>query len=159
VLVLNLGAVRGPKCPPDHWLYNCRTRSGFHRVGFYSNVDGCFLPRTGQRDRVSIYVERGFVGGTRPSPAEEAAYARAVVAELQDWGFITSPEVVDPTWIEVAYTWSWPGSRWRAQALACLEARDIYPVGRYARWIFQGIADSIRDGLFVGGALKDTATG
>lgn len=159
VLVLNVGAVRGPKCPPDHWLYNCRTRAGFHRVGFYSNVDPIFLPRRGRRDRVSIYVERAFVGGTRPTPAEEAAYVRAVVGELQDWEFIGSPEVVDPTWIDVAYTWAWPGSRWRGQALACLEARDIYPVGRYGRWIFQGIADSIRDGLFVGGALKERARG
>jgi protoporphyrinogen oxidase len=158
VLVLNLGAVRGPKCPPDHWLYNCRTRAGFHRVGFYSNVDGGFLPRRAE-DRVSIYVERAFVGGARPAPAEEAAYARAVVGELQDWGFIGSPEVVDPTWIDVAYTWALPASRWRAQAMAALEARDIFPVGRYARWIFQGIADSIRDGLFVGGALKETASG
>jgi protoporphyrinogen oxidase len=159
VLVLNLGALRGPKCPPDHWLYNCRTRAGFHRVGFYSNVDSSFLPRRLRHDRVSIYVERAFVGGTRPTPAEEAAYARAVVAELQDWGFIGSPEVVDPTWIDVAYTWARPGSRWRAQVLATLEARDVYPVGRYGRWIFQGIADSIRDGLFVGGALKETAGG
>jgi protoporphyrinogen oxidase len=155
VLVLNLGAVRGPKCPPDQWLYNCRTRAGFHRVGFYSNVDASFLPRRGRTDRVSIYVERGFVGGARPTEAEESAYARTVVAELQEWGFITSPEVVDPTWIDVAYTWALPRSRWRAQALAALEARDVYPVGRYGRWIFQGIADSIRDGLFVGGALRD----
>jgi protoporphyrinogen oxidase len=158
VLVLNLGAVRGAKCPPDHWLYNCRTRAGFHRVGFYSNVDPSFLPRRGQSDRVSIYVERAFPGGQRPTPAEEAAYAHAVVTELQDWDFIGSPEVVDPTWIDVAYTWAWPGSRWRAQALAHLEARDVYPVGRYGRWIFQGIADSIRDGLFVGGALKETTS-
>jgi hypothetical protein len=27
-------------------------------------------------------------------------------------------------------------------------------VGRYGRWIFQGIADSLRDGLFVGAALR-----
>ncbi len=154
VLVLNIGAVRAAKCPPDHWLYNCGTQSGFHRVGFYSNVDPIFLPRRRQ-DRVSIYVERAFAGGSRPSAAEEAAYARAVVAELQAWQFIAEPEVIDPTWIDVAYTWSWPGSLWRTQAMARLEASDIYPVGRYGRWIFQGIADSIRDGLFVGAALRD----
>lgn len=158
VLVLNLGAVRGPRCPDDHWLYNCRTRAGFHRVGFYSNVDPSFLPRRRQ-DRVSIYVERAFPGGARPSPDEEAAYARAVVAELQDWGFITEPEVVDPTWIDVAYTWAWPGSPWRARAMARLEAAGVFPVGRYARWIFQGIADSIRDGLFAGAALRDHRPG
>lgn len=158
VLVLNLGAVRGPRCPDDHWLYNCRTRAGFHRVGFYSNVDPGFLPRR-RRDRVSIYVERAFPGGARPDPAEEAAYARAVVAELQDWGFIGEAEVVDPTWIDVAYTWAWPGSPWRGQAMARLEAAGVFPVGRYARWIFQGIADSIRDGLFVGAALRDHRPG
>jgi hypothetical protein len=41
--------------------------------------------------------------------------------------------------------------------MAALEARDIFPVGRYGRWVFQGIADSIRDGLYVGGALRDSA--
>jgi hypothetical protein len=38
--------------------------------------------------------------------------------------------------------------------MAALEARDILPVGRYARWVFQGIADSIRDGLAVGAELR-----
>ena len=44
VLVLNIGAVRGERCPDDHWLYIPATRAGFHRVGFYSNVDVSFLP-------------------------------------------------------------------------------------------------------------------
>ncbi len=159
VLVLNIGAVRGPRCPPGHWLYNCRTRAGFPRVGFYNNVDESFLPRRGRHDRVSIYVERAYLPGTRPDADAEAAYVRSVVAELQEWGFIREAEVVDPTWIEVAYTWSSPGSPWRAQGLAALQARDVYPVGRYARWVFQGIADSIRDGLFVGAALRDAPQG
>jgi hypothetical protein len=73
---------------------------------------------------------------------------------LQAWEFIGEAEVVDPTWIEVAYTWTWPGSHWRAKALRCLEEHGIFPVGRYGRWIFQGIADSIRDGFFTGAALK-----
>jgi protoporphyrinogen oxidase len=156
VLVLNVGAVKGPACPADHWLYNCRTKAGFHRVGFYSNVDAGFLPRSKQ-DRVSIYVERAFEGGTTLPAEEIEAYGRAVVAELQDWDFIREAEVVDPTWIDVAYTWAWPGSRWRGLAMGALEARDIFPVGRYGRWVFQGIADSIRDGLYVGGALRDHA--
>jgi hypothetical protein len=53
----------------------------------------------------------------------------------------------------VAYTFV-AGLGLAQPALAALR-RDVYPVGRYARWIFQGIADSIRDGLFVGGALRD----
>ncbi len=155
VLVLNVGAVKGPECPEDHWLYHHETSSGFHRVGFYSNVDSSFLPASAREreDRVSIYVEKAFQGGDRPSAEESRAYGDQVVAELQDWGYIGDAEVVDPTWIDVAYTWAWPGSTWRREAMKALEQRDIYPVGRYARWSFQGIADSIRDGLMAGGAF------
>src|SRR5262249_60583870 len=46
VLVLNVGAVRGPRCPDDHWIYNSDAKSGFHRIGIYSNVDRSFLPAT-----------------------------------------------------------------------------------------------------------------
>jgi protoporphyrinogen oxidase len=157
VLVLNLGAIRGPKCPPDHWIYLANTRAGFHRVGFYDNVDPSFLPRSsqGSNDRVSIYVERAYVGGQRPSEQEIQTYADAVVRELQEWEFIGKAEVVDPTWIDVAYTWSWPGSQWRAQALRRLEENDIIMMGRYGKWTFQGIADSIRDGLYVGAAISE----
>lgn len=159
VLVLNIGAVRGERCPDDHWLYNPDTRAGFHRVGFYSNVDHSFLPASSRRpegpaDRVSIYVERAYVGGVRPTEEEVAHYAAETVSELAEWGYIKEAEVVDPTWIEVAYTWSWPGSSWRARAMRALEERDIYPVGRYARWVFQGIADSIRDGFYAGQSLR-----
>src|SRR5215831_17059171 len=72
VLVLNLGATR-PDTPLArngyHWLYVPDSRSGFHRIGYYSNVDTLFLP-DGQHDnpnRTSIYVETAFQGGRRPS--------------------------------------------------------------------------------------------
>lgn len=155
VLVLNIGAVRGGACPDDHWVYVPGSGAGFHRVGFYSNVDASFLPapKRASDPRVSLYVERAYALGTRPPEAEIARYAGGVIAELQDWGFIAEAEVLDPTWIDVAYTWSWPGSRWRADGIRALEEMGINQVGRYGRWSFQGIADSIRDGLYVGAAL------
>ena len=156
VLVLNIGAERAENCPDDHWLYNPDAKSGFHRVGFYSNVDKLFLPESSQEsfDRVSIYVERAYIGGIKPTDEEVTQYADAVVKELQEWGFINKAEVVDPTWIDVAYTWSHPGSHWKSQGLKILEEQNIYQVGRYGRWLFQGIADSIRDGFFVGASMK-----
>jgi len=159
VLVLNIGAKRGPCCPEDHWIYVPRSKAGFHRVGFYSNVDSSFLPKSCQasRARVSIYVEKAYPGGERPSPEEVAAYSEATVEELGEWGFLSDAEVVDPTWIDVAYTWSRPGSRWRATALRFFEEHDIIMVGRYGRWVFQGIADSIRDGFVVGASAKAQA--
>jgi len=78
----------------------------------------------------------------------------AIVKELQEWEWIEDVEGIDPTWIDVAYTWSWPGSQWRTKALRTLEAHGIYQVGRYGRWVFQGIAESIKDGLMAGGAVK-----
>lgn len=156
VLVLNIGAVRGKRCPDDHWLYISESESGFHRVGFYSNVDKSFLPRSSRErnDRVSIYVERAYPGGQKPTKDETAQYTKDVLMELQHWQFIEEVDVADPTWIEVAYTWSWPKSRWKETALKELEKHGIFQVGRYGRWSFQGIADSIRDGFYVGAALK-----
>lgn len=154
VLVLNVGAVRGPACPDDHWIYVPRSESGFHRIGFYSNVEEGFLPG-GADDRVSIYVERAYRGGERPSSDEVDRYAESVVNELRQWGYINEVEVVDPTWIDVAYTWSWPGSTWKQEALSALDDHDVLMVGRYGRWVFQGIAESLQDGLFVGGTVRE----
>jgi protoporphyrinogen oxidase len=154
VLVLNVGARRGSACPDDHWIYVPASRAGFHRIGFYDNVDPHFVPPDdGRGRRVSIYVERAFVGGERLSDEATARYADQVVQELRDWGFITDVEVLDPTWIEVAYTWSWPGSRWVAEATSALAAHGVYAVGRYGRWVFQGIAESLAEGFSAGAAL------
>jgi protoporphyrinogen oxidase len=156
VLVLNIGALKGSRCPKDHWVYVPASRAGFHRVGFYSNVDAAFLPKLFREvdDSVSIYVEKAYAEGSRPTPAQVSELSRDVVNELQDWGWIREVDVIDPTWIEVAYTWSRPGSHWRQEALTLLESHDIYQVGRYARWVFQGIADSVREGLMVGAAIS-----
>lgn len=156
VLVLNISAKKGRKCPDDHWLYVPDAKSGFHRVGFYSNVDPSFLPKEAQKngDEVSIYVERAYSGGIKPSDEEIKRYISNVTEELQDWHFIGDTEVVDPTWIDVAYTWSWPGSTWKHEAIQTLEKYDIYSIGRYGRWKFQGITDSIGEGLLAGAALR-----
>jgi protoporphyrinogen oxidase len=152
VLVLNIGAERGPTCPDLHWLYEPDSRSGFHRIGFYSGVDQSFLPRWHRAEGryVSLYVERAFRSGGALSAAEQALYAVGVVEELQGRGYIGAVEVVDPSWVEVAYTWRKPGSRWREQALTALAADGIHQAGRYGTWQFQGIADSVSDGLDIG---------
>ena len=160
VLVVNIGGTKGQACPEDHWLYLPRSAGGFHRVGFYSNGDASFLPASARDagDRVGMYVERSFRGGERPSDAATEEYCAQVIAELRDWGFIERAEAVHPTWIDVAYTWSWPGSGWAAEALRMLEDKGIYQIGRYGRWRFQGIADSIRDGFVAGSSFRPLPT-
>ncbi len=156
VLVLNVAAVPSSNCPSDHWVYVPKSKARFHRVGFYSNVDQSFLPQkyrdTGEK--VSMYIERSFAGGRKPSDHEISAYIEDVEKELKSWGWIEEVNFVDVTWIDVAYTWSWPDSRWSQIALGKLRENNIFSIGRYGRWSFQGIADSIKEGLTMGAALK-----
>ncbi len=155
VLVLNIGAKKGKNCPEYHWLYLPYSRSGFHRVGFYSNVDSSFLPVSSREDnnKVSIYIEKAYQNGSKPSDEEIKSYSNSVVNELKDWGFISDAEVVHPTWIDVAYTWARPGSNWKETALNELQKKNIFQIGRYGRWTFQGIAESIRDGFYAGSSF------
>ncbi len=154
-LVVNLGAVKGSHCPQDHWVYIPKSQAGFHRVGFYSNVDSSFLPASLRQDpkQISIYVEKSYPEGSRPTDSEITGLMNHIVGELKDWGWIEEVTVMDPTWVEVAYSWLYPGSAWKREALGVLERYDIYQVGRFARWVTQGIADSMRDGFIAGAAL------
>jgi protoporphyrinogen oxidase len=153
VLTLNIGARRGPNCPDVHWIYLPRSRSGFFRVGFYSNVDPGFLPAHSP-DRVAVYVERAYRSGQRPAPEAIEIYARSAVEELRSWGMIGKLDVLSPSWVETAYTWSLPGSRWRELAMGRLLENGVCMTGRYGLWRFQGIAESVRDGLSAGAALR-----
>jgi hypothetical protein len=124
-------------------------------VGFYSNVDESFLPAAarGRGDRVAAYVERAYAGDAPPAAETLARDRASMLDELQACGWIGDVGVIDPTWIDVAYTWSRPGSRWVESARGALAANRVHTVGRYATWTFQGIADSVRDGLRVGAEL------
>lgn len=160
VLVFNIGAVKGARCPNEHWLYVPGSKARFHRVGFYSNVDSSFLPASHREKgtRTSIYVEKAYLGGQRPSDEEISVLTKTVTKELQDWGWIEDVEVIDTTWVETAYTWVWPNSQWRQEATRSLQEHHIYQLGRYGRWAAkvtdQGIAHSIRDGMLAGATFK-----
>jgi len=153
VLVLNIAAKRGVSCPDVHWMYVVGSKARFHRVGFYSNVDKSFLP-IGCSDQVTLYVEKAYVGGYLPGQGEIEEFIKMATRELQSWAFIEEIDVVDVSWIDYAYTWAWLNSDWKQRAIKMLESHEIFPAGRYARWVFQGIADSIRDGLIAGASLR-----
>jgi protoporphyrinogen oxidase len=159
VLVLNLGATL-PDTPLArngyHWLYVPDSRSGFHRIGYYSNVDPLFLPdgQHGDPGRTSIYVETAFREGQRPTAEATQALVGAIITELQQSGLIDKVEAADPTWVDVAYTWRSPGSDWVSRATAACQACGVEPAGRFGRWSFQGIAASLKEGLLLGSVLR-----
>ena len=159
VLVLNLGATL-----PDtqlarsgyHWLYIPDSRSGFHRIGYYSNVDPLFLPKGHQSDpgRGSLYVETAFRGDQSPSAEAMQVLVKEITGELQQSGLIDTVETADPTWVDVAYTWRRPGSDWVSRATSACQEFGIEPAGRFGRWTFQGIAASLKEGLLLGSVLR-----
>jgi protoporphyrinogen oxidase len=149
VLVLNIGAKRGIKCPKSHWLYITGSETGFHRIGFYSNVDISFLPKKHQNSNkyVSLYVEKAYIGGYTPTILERNKFINDCIREIQDFQFIEEVEIADLNWVEYAYTWSWTNSEWKTQAVRSLEANNIHQMGRFGKWHFQGMTQSIEDGL------------
>jgi protoporphyrinogen oxidase len=159
VLVLNLG-VTLPDTPLArhgyHWLYVPDSRSGFHRIGYYSNVDPLFLPadHRGDPGHGALYVEIAFPGGRHLTVEGTRAVVDKIVAEIRERGLIDRVEVVDPTWVDVAYTWRKPGSDWVSRAISACQACGLEPAGRYGRWRFQGIAASLKEGLNLGMALR-----
>jgi protoporphyrinogen oxidase len=149
VLVFNIAAKKGGKCPSDYWVYIPKSRGGFYRVGFYSNVDVSFLPASlrNNPDRVSIYVEKAYPGNASPGDAEIQSLGKEVSKQLKEWNFISEVETISPIFVNHAYTWEYPDSKWRDEAIEILSNYHIHQIGRYGKWKFQGIAESIKDGL------------
>ena len=135
-LVMNIGATKGKNCPTEHWLYTPHSKSGFHRVGFYSNVDKSFAPK----NRVAIYLEWAFL-------KEEPTEMHQAIEELKSWGFIKKVDYFDKHRIDIAYTWNFSDSEVRESFMEFIKAAGITQIGRYGAWKFQGIAESIKDGL------------
>lgn len=152
VLVVNVGGVPGKRCPPYHWVYFPNSRSGFHRVGFYTNVAAHFRPKGSTSPLVSMYIERSFLPDALPQGDTLAAAAQAMVQEVVDLGYLKEALAVHWNTIPTAYTWRWPGSRWNQEAQQQLLENGVIPAGRFGRWTFQGIAESIAQGLMVGAA-------
>ena len=152
VLVVNIGAMKGINCPPYHWVYLPSSKSGIHRVGFYSHVDRSFLPQRYRGDDrvVSLYAEKSFPSDFLLSAEVKAETCVAIVEELKEWDFIGTPLVIDSTYTNPAYTWSRPGSSWAPTAIRELGSRGIHQIGRYGAWRFQGMMESFEEGLSAG---------
>ncbi|MFN3412632.1 MAG: protoporphyrinogen/coproporphyrinogen oxidase [Thermoanaerobaculum sp.] len=152
VLVVNVGGVPGKRCPRYHWVYFPSSQSGFHRVGFYTNVAPHFRPLESTVPLAGLYIERSFLPGALPQGEDLTAAAQAMVQEVVDLGYLEEVLVVHWNTIPKAYTWRWPGSRWQQEAQQLLLENGVVPAGRFGRWTFQGIAESLAQGLLIGAA-------
>jgi protoporphyrinogen oxidase len=139
--VLNIGADKGRNHPKEHWLYFPFSENGFYRVGFYSNVDHSFAPQ----GKVAIYVERCFKDN---KCVDNIQYSMKVFSELQNLGLIGRVRYCDYKYIFTGYTWLKPGHI-RNEIITSLKDHGVTCIGRYGKWKFQGISESIQDGLNV----------
>jgi protoporphyrinogen oxidase len=140
-----------------HWLYVPDSLSGFHRIGYYSNVDPIFLPERLRNPEKygSLYIEFAFRGGEKPFGEDLKTMIKKTEDELKEYGFIKKVLVADPTWIEVAYTWRRPKIDWVEKSLNILAGKNIFSIGRFGKWnTMYGIAESLKEGIFVGSVLK-----
>ncbi len=142
VFVLNIGASPDINLPKEHWLYIPFCKSGFHRVGFYTNVDKSKAPK----GKVGLSVEIAFGGEYTYDDLDVPFIIQEVVAELKSWRWIKKVITVDPTFVPTAYTWNRTLEE-RETHIKWLADRDIITIGRYGLWKFQGLCESIQQGL------------
>jgi protoporphyrinogen oxidase len=148
VLIVNVIAKKGRKTPSDHWVYISKSRTGFHRIGYYSNVDRMFLPAKYRNEEyVSAYIEKTFKGG-RSKGLNLDKEVFDILEETMDLGFIGEVIVHGYDFVRIAYTWERPGSTWVDEAIHFLMENNIIPVGRYGKWgRIEGIVESMEDVL------------
>lgn len=142
VYVINIGAERGHSTPEEHWLYIPFCKTGFHRVAFYTNVD----PSKSPHGKVGLSVEFSFKED--PISRFSASKVDETIKELQDWGWIGDVITYSLDRVPCAYTWQY-NKEDVPNALAWLKERDIISTGRYGKWSFQGLTQSIEDGFNV----------
>jgi protoporphyrinogen oxidase len=118
----------------------------FYRIGVYSNLG------EGQNDAGSarLYAEIGYPERAALSPAEETALKARVEDALVSLGWI-DPEAVDfavVRFIGCAYVHY---GKLREAAVSHiferLERFGVYPIGRYGRWEYCSMEDSICSAL------------
>jgi protoporphyrinogen oxidase len=134
VLVFNLGFDR-PSIQPDHWVYYPEPEWIFFRVGHYDKILG--------EPRMSLYVEIAM-----PSDAiiDIAGLLQRVLSDLAGVGVITEHRLVshahvvlDPAYVHVSNA----ANAFAEETCARLEARGVFPLGRYGRWTYCSIEDNI----------------
>jgi len=142
VLVINIGAEVGACTPKEHWMYIPFSKTPFYRVGFYSNIH----PNKAPNGTVGLSVEMAFLPDQK---IDIPKITRDVIQELQEWRWIGEEVITkDPTVVPMAYTWVYDRET-VPKALAWLKERDIISIGRYGKHRFQGMVESVGDGLNV----------
>jgi hypothetical protein len=142
VLNFNVGVDR-PRISDKHWIYFPEHEYVFSRVGFPTNFSSTLAPP----DTSSIYIEITYGAGKKPQI--DQAYERSI-ADLHRCGIlrqgdnILTRNIID---IQCAYIIF---DRHRLEHIdnlvGYLKSRDIFTAGRYGKWDYYSMEDSLLSG-------------
>lgn len=141
VLVLNIGFDKPSIDQKVSWVYYPGDEF-FYRVGFYNNIAGT--------ERLSIYVEIGYKANE--SIDIDAALKRTL-ADLKRVNVISDHEVVayKPYVINPGYAHiTTKGKEYTDRLIAEMAQKDVYMIGRYARWQYSAMDDSMEQAFELG---------
>ena len=145
VLNINLGIDR-PQISNQHWIYFPEDKFIFSRVGFPMNFSKAVAPEGAS----SMYIEITHRPDGKGEKLDADAVTARSVADLEKCGIlrkgdrILTRHVID---IKFAYVVFDDHRQTHLQVLIdYLESRDIYTAGRYGRWDYFSMEDSILSG-------------
>lgn len=148
VLVLNIGFDKNTLSYRNyHWIYFPEKEINFYRVGFYSNILNT--------DKLSIYVEIGFDKNNDINIKNE--YEKTL-ENLKKIGIISDHRIIDYEAILMNPAYIHINSKHNLEineVISQLRKKEIYTIGRYGRWKYCSIEDSMQDAVNLSSALND----
>lgn len=134
VLVLNIGFDKESIDKDVCWIY-FPGNEYFYRVGFYNNIAGT--------DRLSVYVEIGYKANEN---IDIDIALSATLEDLKRVGITTNHKmiayksfIINPGYAHITTE----GKVFTDKLIIEMESKDIYMIGRYARWQYSAMDDSI----------------
>jgi protoporphyrinogen oxidase len=142
VLNFNIGVDR-PNISDKHWIYFPENEYIFSRIGFPTNFSDTLAPP----NTSSIYIEITYGGGQKPDL--ESAYARAL-DDLQKCGILNkSDRILTRNIIDIRCAYIvFDENRLKHidSLIAYLASRDFFTAGRYGKWDYYSMEDSMLSG-------------
>lgn len=133
---------------PGQWVYVPDSDIGFHRIGNYTAVDKTLAPS----GKHLIYLD---ANAHTDDVAAMAANAGKLVDDAVRAGFIDGVTMYETRTIPVAYTFTKHGQHDEISGvLDYLSGVNIFSIGGYGRWQYQGMMADIEEGFRVGAMVR-----
>ncbi|MBL7196853.1 MAG: FAD-dependent oxidoreductase [Candidatus Omnitrophica bacterium] len=150
VFCLNLGVARG-NISDKHWVYFPEKKIIFFRVGFPHNFSSALVPP----GKSSLYAE---VSYSPDRPVNKKDLVKRILKDLRKVEILSAAdtiEVCEPVDIEYAYIiYDRNYTESTKTIREYLNQHHIYPIGRYGRWKYMTMEDTILDGKKIAEVLQ-----